>query len=129
MHEGEIFVTGRLKDLIIIRGHNFYPQDIEHTVERSHPLLRPGCGAAVSIVLADEERLVIIQEVERAFRDSDTEAIVSAIRQAVWKEFALQVHAVALLRPGSIAKTSSGKIQRHLCRQHYLAGRLEAPGD
>lgn len=129
LHEGEIFVTGRLKDLIIIRGHNFYPQDIEHTVERSHPLLRPGCGAAVSIVLADEERLVIIQEVERAFRDSDTEAIVSAIRQAVWKEFALQVHAVALLRPGSIAKTSSGKIQRHLCRQHYLAGRLEAPGD
>lgn len=128
LHNGELFVTGRLKDLIIIRGHNSYPQDIEQTVECSHPLLRSGCSTAFSVVIAGEERLIIAQEVERAFRSSDTSTIVSAIRQAVWKEFALQVHAVALLKPGSLPKTSSGKIQRRLCRTQYLAGSLERVG-
>ena len=128
LHNGELFVTGRSKDLIIIRGQNFYPQDIEHTVERSHPLLRPGCGAAFSVRVADEERLIIVQEVERTFRSPDSSTVGSAIRQAVWQEFALQVHAIALLRPGSIAKTASGKIQRYLCRQQYCAGLLETVG-
>ncbi|GLV53338.1 acyl-CoA synthetase [Dictyobacter sp. S3.2.2.5] len=128
LHNGELFVTGRLKDLIIIRGRNVYPHDIEQAVERSHVLLRAGCSAAFSITIAGEERLIIAQEVERAFQRSDASAIVSAIRQAVWKEYALQVHAVSLLRPGSIPKTSSGKTQRHLCRKKYLAGSLETVG-
>src|SRR4029077_2284192 len=67
---GELFVTGRLKDLIIIRGRNLYPQDIELTVERSHPALRPGCGAAFSIELGQEERLVVVHEHERSANDS-----------------------------------------------------------
>ncbi|MBV9787774.1 MAG: amino acid adenylation domain-containing protein, partial [Chloroflexi bacterium] len=125
LHAGELFVTGRIKDLIIIRGRNHYPQDIELTVERSHPALRSGSGAAVAVEVDGEERLVIVQEVEREHRKADMEAVASAIRQAVSQQHELFVYAVALLRHGSIPKTSSGKIQRHACRAGFLNGTLE----
>jgi phthiocerol/phenolphthiocerol synthesis type-I polyketide synthase C len=128
LKDGELFVTGRLKDLIIIRGRNYYPQDIEWTVEKSHPGLRPSCGAAFAIEAANEERLVVVQEVERAGPKVNVEEVAAAIRQAVSREHELEVHAVLLLRPGSVPKTSSGKIQRHACRQGYLAGTLEVVG-
>ncbi|HEV2852271.1 MAG TPA: amino acid adenylation domain-containing protein [Thermoanaerobaculia bacterium] len=127
----ELFVTGRSKDLIILRGRNHYPQDIELTVERSHPALRPGCGAAFAVEPpegAGEERLVIVQEVRREHRQEDPAEAVAAIRRAVADEHEAQVHAVVLLRPATIPKTTSGKIQRAACRARYLDGTLEALG-
>src|ERR1044071_5083136 len=98
LKDGELFVTGRLKDLIIIRGRNHYPQDIELTVERSHPALRPGCGAAFSLNVNDEERLVVVQEVEREHRNTPVDDMAAAVRKAVAEHHELQVYAVVLLR-------------------------------
>jgi natural product biosynthesis luciferase-like monooxygenase protein len=124
----QLFVTGRLKDLIIIRGWNHYPQDIEQTVERTHKGLRRGAGAAFSVDVAGEERLFVVQEVERSQRNLDVEEAAAAIRQAVAEEHELQVYSVVLIKPGSIPKTSSGKIQRQLCRKNLFEGRLEVIG-
>ena len=126
LRDGELFVTGRLKDLIIIRGRNYYPQDIELTVERSHPALRPGGSAAFSIDVAGEEQLVVVQEVERRHQDAEIDTLAAAIREAVARQHELHIYAVTLLRSGSIPKTSSGKIQRYLCREGYLKGCLDA---
>jgi acyl-CoA synthetase (AMP-forming)/AMP-acid ligase II/acyl carrier protein len=126
MRDGELFITGRIKDLVIIRGRNHYPQDIELTVERSHPALRPGCGAAFSVEVDGEEQLVILQEIEREHRmNFDADAIFSAIVSAVMKDHQIPVHAIALLNTLSIMKTSSGKIQRRANRQAYLDNALE----
>ena len=122
---GELFVTGRLKDLIIIAGRNLYPQDIERTVESSHPLLRPGCGAAFSVCVDGEERLVVVQELERHSRDIDLHAAIREIRRTVTEWHDVRVFDVVLLKPGRIPKTSSGKIERYTCRMAFLAGTLE----
>jgi acyl-CoA synthetase (AMP-forming)/AMP-acid ligase II len=82
LRAGELFVTGRLKDLIILRGRNHYPQDLELTAEESHPALRPGCGAAFSAEVAGEERLVVVHELERR-REGEAGAAMEAVRQAV----------------------------------------------
>ncbi|ARU60274.1 hypothetical protein CBW65_03745 [Tumebacillus avium] len=125
MQDGELYVTGRLKDLIIIRGRNHYPQDIENTVAACHPALKPGAGAAFSVAVNGEERLVLVQEVERAvWRSVNVEEVSAAVRQAVAYHHELQVHAVVLIKPASIPKTSSGKIQRHACRNQFLDGSL-----
>jgi len=124
LHDGEIFIAGRLKDLIITRGRNLYPQDIELTVESCHPGIRRGAGAAFSVDAEDEERLVIVQEIQRG-QNTEGKAIAAAIRRAVAAEYEVQPHAVVLVRPGSIHKTSSGKIQRQACREAYLKGTLE----
>ncbi len=124
-HDGELFISGRIKDLIIVRGRNHFPQDIELTAESSHPILRPGCGAAFSIEVDGEERLAVVQEVGRKFSSTDLDEVVGAIRLAVTKNHELGTHAVVLIKPGHIAKTSSGKIQRYVCRQRYLAGALD----
>ena len=116
LHEGQLYVTGRLKDLIIIRGRNHYPQDIERTVEQSHPALRADCGAAFSIDVEGEERLVVVQEVEREHRKPNVDEIVAAIRTAVARQHDLQVHAIALVKTMTIPKTSSGKIKRRETR-------------
>jgi amino acid adenylation domain-containing protein len=127
--DGELFVTGRLKDLIIIRGRNHYPQDIELTVEQSHPVLKPSSGAAFSVDTNGEERLVVVQEVERYYlRKLNVGEVVRAIRQAVAENHELQVYAVLLLKTGGIPKTSSGKIQRHVCRAGFLDGSLDVVG-
>jgi acyl-CoA synthetase (AMP-forming)/AMP-acid ligase II len=128
MRDDALFVAGRLKDLIIIRGRNLYPQDIELTVERSHPALRPGCGAAFAIELDGEERLVVVQEVERQARDVNIAQVAGAIRRAVVGQHAVQVYVVVLLPSGSIPKTSSGKIQRHACRAAFLDGTIAPLG-
>ena len=128
LRDGELFITGRIKDLIIIRGRNHYPQDIELTVVESHPALRSGCGAAFSVDVDDEERLVIAQELERDHRKADVDEVARAIRQAVAENHELQVHAVVLLKPTRIPKTSSGKIRRRACRAAFLAGGLDAIG-
>ena len=129
LQDGELFISGRLKDLIIIRGRNHYPEDIELTVEQSHPALRPGCGVAFSVDALGEERLVIVQEVERQYRDLNVDGVVGSIRQAVAEQHELQVYAVVLVKIGTIPKTSSGKLQRRACREAFLAGTLDVLGE
>ena len=126
IEEGELYITGRLKDLIIIRGRNHYPQDIELTVEQCYPGLQPGGGAAFSVEAGGEERLVIVQEVGRRHEGGNLEMALGAIRQAVAEGHELQVCAVSLIRQGAIPKTSSGKIRRGATRQLFQTGRLEA---
>jgi 8-amino-7-oxononanoate synthase len=124
LDNGELFVTGRIKDVIIIHGLNHYPQDIEATVQRAHPRLRRDCGAAFTVETNGREKLVIVQEVERR-KQGHWEEIFQAIRRAVAQEHDLVVESILLLRAGSIPKTSSGKIQRHACRNGYLDGSLQ----
>jgi acyl-CoA synthetase (AMP-forming)/AMP-acid ligase II len=123
---GELFITGRIKDLIIIRGINHYPQDIEATVEDCHPALRAHCGAAFSVVdHHSEEQLVVVQEIERAYRRQiDGEEIIASIREAIAREHDVAARAIVLIRTGTLPQTTSGKIQRNLARQMYLAGTL-----
>ena len=128
LHGGQLFIAGRLKDLIIIRGRNHYPQDIELTVGQSDPALRPGCGAAFAIEVAGTERLVIVQEVERQHQHANPAALIDAIRHAVANQHDLHAYAVVLIRPGSLLKTSSGKIQRYAVRAAYLADDLDVLG-
>ncbi len=124
--DGELYVTGRIKDLIIIRGINHYPQDIEQTVQDCHAALRRHCGAAFSVPDPnDEEQLVLVQEVERTFRRQiDVEEIIAAIREAITREHEIAAREIVLIRTGSLPKTTSGKIQRRLTRQMFLAGTL-----
>ncbi|NBC19094.1 MAG: AMP-binding protein, partial [Bacteroidetes bacterium] len=125
LRDGELFVTGRLKDLIIIRGRNHYPQDIEETVAKAHPALRPSGGAALAWDVEGQERLAVVHEVRRsALRDLDARPIIDAIRRAVSETHALQVHTVSLLKTGGLPKTTSGKIQRTACRVGLRAGTL-----
>lgn len=127
LDNGELFITGRAKDLIIIRGRNLYPQDLELTVERSHSSLRLGSSAAFSVEAENEERLVMVQELE--FRAKpNIEEVIAAIRQAVAEEHEVQVSAVVLIKPGTIPKTSSGKIQRRATKADFLANKLEVVG-
>ncbi len=117
-HEGELFVTGRIKDLIIVRGVNRYPQDIEMTVERADRRVRNGASAAFAVDVEGRERLIVVSEVERN-RDDDWDEVIDAIRRDVTTEHELPPDGVILVRSGSIPKTSSGKIQRHACRQGF----------
>ncbi|UPK37608.1 fatty acyl-AMP ligase [Bradyrhizobium sp. 186] len=124
---GELFVTGRIKDLIIIRGINHYPQDIECTVQSLDEGLRENCGAAFSVPdESGEETLVIVQEVERTARSTiDTAEIKGQIREAVADSHELSARHIALIRPGSLPKTTSGKIQRKLARRLWLDGSFQ----
>ena len=122
--DGELFVAGRLKDLIIIRGLNHYPHDIELTVEKCHSAVRPGSGAAFTVDVDNEPKLIIVYEVERR-QQGEVDEVFEAIRREVGREHELQVDSIVLIKPGSIPKTSSGKIQRHACRKAYLDGSLE----
>jgi amino acid adenylation domain-containing protein len=127
--DGELFVTGRLKDLIILRGRNVYPQDVERTAERVDPALRPGGGAAFSIERGGEERLVVVQEVEHGRPGApEPSDLAEAVRRAVADEHEVAVEEVVLLRSGTLPKTSSGKVRRQACREGYLAGSLTVVG-
>jgi acyl-CoA synthetase (AMP-forming)/AMP-acid ligase II len=130
LQNGELFITGRLKDVIIIRGQNHYPQDIELTVEKSHPALKSDSGAAFSVDFKGSERLVIVQEVERSYlRKLNVQEIVGNVRQAVIAQHGLDIFATVLIKTGSIPKTSSGKIRRQACRTAFLAGSLDVLED
>jgi acyl-CoA synthetase (AMP-forming)/AMP-acid ligase II len=149
LRDGELYITGRLKDLIIIAGRNLYPHDIELTVETSHPALRPGCCAAFAVDIADEERLIVAAEVERRYQPPQPrptsgasrehangtqfrgrppavlDTMVRAVRRAVAEEHDVRVHAVVLLRAGALPKTPSGKVQRRVCQTRFRDGTLE----
>ena len=127
VRDGELFVTGRVKDLIIIRGRNIYPHDLELAVEQCHEALRAGGGAAFSLEVEGEERLVVVQELE-ARRRADTPALVELIRQTLAEEFEVQPYAILLVKAGSVPKTSSGKIQRGACRTRFETGSFDDIG-
>jgi acyl-CoA synthetase (AMP-forming)/AMP-acid ligase II len=118
--DGELYVTGRLKDVLILRGKNHYPNDIEATVASSHPALRPNCGAAFSVEVNGQEELVVFQEVRSRTPYGSAEEIRAAVRQALAETHLLRPHAVVLLRPNVILKTSSGKVRRSACRAEFL---------
>ena len=140
LDRGELFFTGRLKDMIVIKGRNHYPQDIEKTVEETNSWIRPSGVASFSIDLAGEEKLVILAEVERRYWSSSRSAnrngssasdiisvkdLTQSIKREIAKNHDLQAHTILLLKPGSLPKTSSGKIQRHACRADFLNSDLE----
>jgi acyl-CoA synthetase (AMP-forming)/AMP-acid ligase II/acyl carrier protein len=116
VHNDELYVAGRLKDLIIIRGKNHYCQDIEQTVERCHPLIREGGVAAFSVEVEDGERLAIAAETRGASTSQGRDELILTIRAAVAREHELDLHTIALVRPGALPKTSSGKIRRSSSR-------------
>ncbi len=124
---GELFITGRIKEIVIIRGANHYPQDIEDTVQSCHPALRPHGGAAFTVREGDgPEKLIVVQEVERTERNRIApDDIIGQIREAIVSEHEIVPAEIMLLRPGALPKTTSGKIQRGLSRQLWLAGSLE----
>ena len=124
IRDGYLFITGRLKELIIIRGRNYYPQDIERTARESCPAIRLGTGAAFSVSATTGERMVLVQEIHRR-QKVDADQIFRSIREAIAEEHEVQIHEIVLVTPGSVPRTSSGKIQRNLCRKEFLEGRLE----
>ena len=138
--KGELFVTGRLKDLIVIRGQNVYPQDLEFTVEHSHPAVRPSSTIAFSVPGGGGgEALVLAMEIEpRMIREwrhlssktgveshQEFERVARTVRQAISELHQLTVSEVCLMRPGTIPKTSSGKLRRPACRRAFLSGSLD----
>ncbi|MFE2509920.1 fatty acyl-AMP ligase [Streptomyces naganishii] len=128
LRDGELFVTGRLKDLIVIDGRNHYPQDLELSAELSHPALRPGCTAAFAVDGGTEgERPVVVAEVAPD-AEGEAEKIADQVRSAVGEAHGLSLREVVLVRPGTIPKTSSGKIQRRATRAAYLDGTLAVIG-
>jgi acyl-CoA synthetase (AMP-forming)/AMP-acid ligase II len=122
-YDGKLFICGRFKDHIIIAGRNHYPADIEQAVEQCHHAIRTGACAAFSVEVDDFERLVVVAELERTYREDDR-SVVQAIRQAVAEAHDLMPHSITLLNPTGCPRTSSGKIIRHACRTSWLDGTL-----
>ncbi|MEU3625407.1 fatty-acid--CoA ligase [Amycolatopsis coloradensis] len=123
-HDGELFMTGRLKDLVVVDGRNHYPQDIEQTVE-THPAVRPHSAAAFAIEHEDGEAAIVVLERAKAF-EADITVAAGEIRRAVAVAHGLRPHDVVFLGPGEVPRTSSGKISRALCRKSYVDGPLTA---
>ncbi|RKH28631.1 non-ribosomal peptide synthetase, partial [Corallococcus sicarius] len=126
--DGQLLVTGRRKDLIILRGRNLYPQDVEGVVERADSRVRAGGVAAFSVETTAGEALAVVAEVSRDLAESADPTVLAAVanglRQALSRELEVQTHTVALLPPGAVPKTSSGKIQRFACRAGLVSGEL-----
>ena len=122
--DGELFVSGRLKDLIVIRGQNHYPQDIEETVAGLHEAFRPNSTAAIGCLIDAQEQLVILQEIDRLSRKLDLDRLRQEIRSAISEQYRLLVHDIVFLRKNSLPKTTSGKIRRNASRERYQAERL-----
>jgi acyl-CoA synthetase (AMP-forming)/AMP-acid ligase II len=135
LSRGELYVTGRLKDLIIVAGRNFHPQDLERAAELAHPALAPDSSAAFAVERDGAEEAVVACELRREMRRKINAAEISeCVRRAVAEEFDLRLGAVALLNPGSVPRTTSGKVRRRACREAFEAGTLDAiavpgPGD
>jgi acyl-CoA synthetase (AMP-forming)/AMP-acid ligase II len=143
-YRAELIIAGRLKDLIIIGGRNHYPQDVEFAVEQISPALRVGCSAAFSVERDNEERLVVVVEVDHRYRPTngptgrsvpagadarrqeiDPAEIAKCVRRAVMVQHEVPLEAVVLIRAGTIPKTSSGKIQRQACKIKFLENSYE----
>ncbi|MBT2750058.1 MULTISPECIES: cytochrome P450 [unclassified Lysobacter] len=132
LHDGQLFVTGRLKDLIIVRGRNYYPQDIELSVELSHPRIRPGATIAFAVEREGIECPIVVAEIDFRLLHEDAEKkaasleILAAIRGALAEQLGLQLHGLVLIGARNLDKTSSGKVARQACKIRYLQGQLES---
>jgi acyl-CoA synthetase (AMP-forming)/AMP-acid ligase II len=128
LYESELLVTGRLKDLLIVRGSKHYPQDLELTSERQHAAIRAGCCAAFTVDGIDGDAIALAAEIDARQLDIGTTQlhdIAASIRRAVVEQHGVQLHAIALLKPGTLPKTTSGKLQRHACRAAFAGRKLE----
>ncbi|QDV13868.1 Polyketide synthase PksN [Rosistilla oblonga] len=127
LSDGELYVTGRLKDTIIVAGANHYPSDIEETVVASHSALAIGGGVAFSIDRDDREQVFVAQELKRSqWRSYDKDEVISAVYGRVFQDHGLALAGIVLLRPGSIPKTTSGKLQRRLTAKMFVDGDLKS---
>jgi amino acid adenylation domain-containing protein len=122
MRGGELFVTGRLKDLIIVRGRNLYPQDLEMCAEGSHPSLRDGGACAFAVEGGGEERVVLVHEVTEGV--SQLADVAQAVRRAVAQRHEVALHEIVFIKQGALPRTTSGKLQRRACRGQLQAGEL-----
>jgi fatty acid CoA ligase FadD32 len=127
LHDGELFVTGRLKDLLIVAGRNHYPQDVEETVGEAAPAL--GRAAAFTVPVGDEDKAVVVAERSRTAEQWRPDRVAKAVRQAVWRRHDLALHDLVLAEPGTIPRTTSGKVSRTACRNNYLAEKTMAAQD
>ncbi len=126
VREGELYITGRLHDVLVFWGLNHYPQHIEHTIEQCHPALKANCGAAFSVEVGGKARLVIVQEIERTHRKSLVmDEVVEAIRWQVFQQHFIDIYGIVLLQPGKMPKTSSGKVRRSTCKAKFLDDNLD----
>lgn len=126
VHDRQLYIAGRLKDLIIIRGRNYYPQDIEAALQEALPELRKGCGTCFSVHQAEEEKLVVVQELERtALRRADLRLLWEQARQIVAEQFGVQLYQLVLVKPGVVPKTSSGKVRRRACKDSLADASLD----
>jgi acyl-CoA synthetase (AMP-forming)/AMP-acid ligase II len=122
---GELYVSGRLKDLMICRGANIHPEDIEATAARSHPAFA-AASAAFSVEIGNDEQVVVVQElVPRFNRELDAAAALAALTKAVAEAHGLHLYDALLVRSGSVPRTTSGKIRRQRCRELYRDAQLE----
>src|SRR5262249_54016609 len=134
MRDGELFIAGRMKDVLIVRGFKHYPQDIEHTAERQHPAIRLGCSAAFSVDGPEGEAVAIALEIDGRStphqddgdeRDAYLAEIIRCVRTAVVDHHGIVLSAVSLLSVGAMPKTSSGKLRRRACRAPVDDGPLD----
>lgn len=126
LNQGELFITGRLQEVLVFWGINHYPQNLEETVQKCHPALKVNAGAAFAVELEGENRLIIANEIERSYRHNVMiDEIVEVVRWQVFEQHLVDVYGLVLLKPGSLPRTSSGKIKRRACREMFLQGNLE----
>ncbi len=124
-----VVITGRAKDLIVIRGANYDPLDLETLACNSDPAFEPGGGAAFSVEYGEGELVVLLHEVRReAARDLDVSALAGKVIDAIHRSLGLKIHDLVLLRPRTLPRTTSGKIRRHACKEQYIAGELSPLG-
>jgi amino acid adenylation domain-containing protein len=125
LRDGQVYICGRLKDSIIIRGRNHHPHDLESTTERAHAAVRPGCTASFAVETEDGEGVVVVAEVGRRGQAFAPDEVGAAIAREIRREHGLSPHEVVLIAPGTIPKTTSGKIQRLACKRAWREGGLE----
>jgi acyl-CoA synthetase (AMP-forming)/AMP-acid ligase II/acyl carrier protein len=124
LHEGQLYLTGRLKEVMIFWGRNVYPQDVEKTTWSCHAALKENGGAAFAIAADGAEQLVVVQEISRPGK-VDLEALAESVRQAILAEHLVPLSALVFIKPGTLPKTSSGKIQRAEARERFLSNNID----
>ena len=127
LKDGQLYVTGRLKDLIIMYGKKYAPQDIEHDAENAHIALREGCGAAFAVAREGTDRLVLVMELRREWlrKHQEWPAVSNSIRGALSATHGVRVDDIVFIKTGALPRTSSGKVRRSQCRSDYLENKLD----
>lgn len=125
INNGQLYIFGRIKDIIIIRGRKYAPQDIEFAVENAHESIRKGNVVAFSVDIDSVERLVIVAELSSDNKNHAYEQLFTDITRLVSNTFQLAIYEIVLIAPKTQPKTTSGKVQRHFSKKHYLSGELK----